>query len=103
MPHFGLISSPILEGAEKPSPWGYKAHWHPSNVRLRRAIRDQAKWVEHPRYGILFDPQTAGGLLATVPEESTRECLLKLVEAGYPASVVIGKVLPMGMSCPRSL
>lgn len=91
-----LDQLPILEGAEETLALGIQSSLAPSNVRLRRAIRDQAKWVEHPRYGILFDPQTAGGLLATVPEESTRECLLKLVEAGYPASVVIGKVLPMG-------
>jgi selenide,water dikinase len=42
---------------------------------------------------ILFDPQTAGGLLLSVAREDTAPLLEALRDAGVPASE-IGEVLP---------
>jgi selenide,water dikinase len=42
---------------------------------------------------ILFDPQTAGGLLLSVARHSTSGLLLALRNAGVPA-VEIGEVIP---------
>jgi selenide,water dikinase len=44
---------------------------------------------------ILFDPQTAGGLLLSVARADTERLLAALVNAGVPA-VEIGEVLPPG-------
>ena len=44
---------------------------------------------------ILFDPQTAGGLLVSVAPEDATELTLALNAAGVPA-VEIGEVLPSG-------
>ena len=65
-------------------------------MRLRRALRDPARGVRHPRYPLLFDPQTAGGLLASVPAETAEACLAALRDAGYPQAARIGRVLPPG-------
>ena len=43
-------------------------------------------------YPLLFDPQTAGGLLAGVPADQTSDCLAELHSRGYPDAVVIGRI-----------
>ncbi len=47
-----------------------------------------------PMVRLLADPQTAGGLLACVPEARAADCLRALVAAGYSASAEIGVVTP---------
>ncbi len=91
-----LTALPLLEGAEETVAAGILSSLQPANVRLRRAIRDQADWVDHPRYPLLFDPQTAGGLLASVPAERAEACLAALHALGYARAVIIGRVLEAG-------
>jgi len=64
----------------------------PQNVRLRRAIRDLETAARHPLYPILFDPQTAGGLLAAVPLAHAQSCIDALAAAGYAEASAIGIV-----------
>ncbi|MEL6853869.1 MAG: selenide, water dikinase SelD [Cyanobacteria bacterium J06607_13] len=45
-----------------------------------------------PSFQILFDPQTAGGLLASIPSEQTNDCLSQLHRLGYSHSRCIGTV-----------
>jgi len=91
-----LDALPLLPGAEEMTRAGILSSLQPANVRLRRAIREQAAWVDHPRYPLLFDPQTAGGLLAGVPEDQAQACVDKLRALGYPETTIIGRIHAQG-------
>lgn len=84
---------PLLEGAEETVAAGILSSLQPANTRLRRAIRDQQVWLAHPRYPLLFDPQTAGGLLAGVPSEHAEACVTELRRLGYQQATVVGRVV----------
>jgi selenide,water dikinase len=91
-----LAALPVLEGAEETSAAGILSSLQPANVRLHRALRNQREAVGHPRYPLIFDPQTAGGLLASIPEERVEACLKALRALGYKHAAAIGRVLPQG-------
>ena len=91
-----LSALPVLEGAEETSAAGILSSLQPANVRLRRALRNQQEAVSHPRYPLIFDPQTAGGLLASIPEERVEACLKALRALGYKHAAAIGRVLRQG-------
>ena len=91
-----LSALPVLDGAEDTVAAGILSSLQPANVRLRRALRDQAAWVDSPRYPLLFDPQTAGGLLASIPADRADACIDALRSAGYAQAATIGRVLPQG-------
>ncbi len=87
-----LSSIPVLDGAEETAARGILSSLQPANVRLRRALRNQAEMLEHPRYRLVFDPQTAGGLLASIPPERAEACLGALRAAGYGHAAIIGEI-----------
>ncbi len=61
---------------------------HAGNERSVKHIQPQA----HPHYAMLFDPQTAGGLLAAVDAHLASATIEKLVAAGYSKACIIGRV-----------
>jgi selenide,water dikinase len=83
---------PLLDGARETVARGIFSSLQPQNVRLRRAIRDLDVAGLHPLYPLLFDPQTAGGLLAGVPLGAAESCVAALRDAGYAHAAVIGFV-----------
>ncbi len=87
---------PILDGALETVRAGIFSSLQPANVRLRRGIKNQQAAARHEYYPLLFDPQTAGGLLATVPDERANLCVTKLRALGYPHTTVIGWVEERG-------
>jgi selenide, water dikinase len=89
-----LSKLPILDGAEECVAQGIVSSLQGSNVRLRRALRNQEEFVKHPRYPLIFDPQTAGGLLASVPADKAEACIAALRKLGYVHTVAIGRILP---------
>jgi selenide, water dikinase len=91
-----LAALPLLDGAETCVKAGITSSLQSANVRLRRAIKNQEAFVNHPRYPLIFDPQTAGGLLASVPASHVDACVAELKALGYPHTTIIGRILPMG-------
>lgn len=83
---------PLLDGARDTVAAGILSSLQPQNIRLRRAIQNLQQASTHIDYPLLFDPQTAGGLLAGVPEENAQTCLKELEEIGYVQASIIGKV-----------
>ncbi len=91
-----LSSLPVLDGAEETVAAGILSSLQPANVRLRRAIRNPGAVKDHPRYPLVFDPQTAGGLLASIPADRADACVRELRSLGYPHTAVIGQVSAQG-------
>jgi selenide,water dikinase len=95
-----LAALPLLDGAQACIAAGVTSSLQAANVRLRRAIKNQADFAQHgaihPRYPLIFDPQTAGGLLASVPPSAADQCVQALINLGYSRSAIIGRVLPIG-------
>ena len=93
-----LSAVPLLDGALATASAGFLSSLHPHNVRLRRAVAGVDRLGDDPRYLLLYDPQTAGGLLAGVPAVQADACLAELHAQGYTRSAVIGSVEPRGDS-----
>jgi len=83
---------PLIEGARETVAMGILSSLQPQNVRLRRAISEVGSVGRHPLYPLLFDPQTAGGLLAAVPVGAAQACVTSLRAAGYAHAAIIGLV-----------
>jgi selenide,water dikinase len=93
-----LPQIPLLDGLAETMAAGIFSSLQPQNVRLRRAIRNLDAAAAHPLYPALFDPQTAGGLLASVPPERAQACLEALRDAGYASAAIVGLVEPRSES-----
>ena len=89
-----LAALPVLDGAAETSAAGIVSSLQLANLRLRRALRGADPARSHPNYALLFDPQTAGGLLASVPAERAAACVAALRSLGYGKAACIGRVLP---------
>jgi selenide,water dikinase len=89
-----LSDLPLLEGALECAAAGMLSSLHVANARERHALSGAAALVKHPCYPLIFDPQTAGGLLAGVPTDRAQACVLALRAAGYPHAVQIGRFMP---------
>ena len=84
----------LLAGAEHALNEGILSTLHSRNVDNVIASIDLARTPTHlPVVQALFDPQTSGGLLASVPPAQTESCLKRLRELGYTESCCIGTVV----------
>jgi selenide,water dikinase len=89
-----LQAVPLLDGLVETVVAGIFSSLQPQNVRLRRSIRNLDEAAAHALYPALFDPQTAGGLLASVPVERAQACVTALQAAGYASAAIVGSVEP---------
>lgn len=91
-----LQALPLIEGALQTVEMGLLSSLQPANVRLRRAIANQQAAASSPLYPLVFDPQTSGGLLASLPADKADECLQILYQSGYTQAAIVGRVKPEG-------
>ena len=91
-----LAALPLIDGALETVAMGILSSLQPANLRLRRAIANMEEAVTSPRYPLIFDPQTSGGLLASLPAQNTDACVRELIELGYDQAAVVGRVKAQG-------
>jgi len=97
--HLGKV--PFYEGAQECVANGIFSSLQPSNTRTRRAVANHEAARHHPDYPLLFDPQTAGGLLAAVPAKHAAACIAELRNtAGAETSCIIGEVMADNIQGP---
>ena len=79
-----LDAVPLMQGALALAEKGVRSSLYPDNVSGAGVVAGR----KGPRADLMFDPQTAGGLLAAVPADKADELVKKLWLAGYPAAKI---------------
>ena len=87
-----LSSIPILEGAERCIENNWLSTLHPENLHAEKIILNKEQFSANKLYPILFDPQTAGGLLAAIPADKAPACLIELQKNDCPEAAIIGEI-----------
>ena len=87
-----LDKVPALKGAPECMENGIYSSLHNSNKESEIVITNRDVFRNNKLYELLFDPQTAGGLLASVSAEKATETLKLIHEAGYREAQIIGRV-----------
>lgn len=87
-----LEKLPILSGARDTVARGILSSLQPQNLRLKRAICNNEQALKMQDYPLLFDPQTAGGLIFGVSQQQASGCIAELHELGYTQASIIGVV-----------
>ncbi len=83
---------PLLLGAAECIEAGIMSTLHPQNIRCSRVVDGITDAVGMPAYPLLYDPQTSGGLLATLPRRNAAAAITSLKAAGYEHATIIGEV-----------
>ena len=91
----------VLNGVLELIEQGIESSLAPQNRTLVAVIDCAEAILQSARYAIMFDPQTAGGLLASVPASDSASCLQSLHEAGFQQASIIGKVITPDKSGSR--
>ncbi|GAB5498970.1 MAG: hypothetical protein PsegKO_12810 [Pseudohongiellaceae bacterium] len=92
---------PVLDGALDCLRADITSSLHHDNSLASDAINFGRTSLNDPRVQLLFDPQTAGGLLFGVSAANVQACLADLAKAGYDAATVIGRVTATGAAAAR--
>lgn len=85
-------SLPILDGAGAAIDQGIESSLAPANRRRLDVLLGYETDWDMGDLAILADPQTAGGLLAGLPEEKAEACLEALRQGGDHDAAIVGRV-----------
>lgn len=88
-----LEAIPVLDGALETLEKGITSSLQAQNLRASDYISNDSEVSVSPKYPLLFDPQTSGGLLASVPFERADLCVAVLQARGYAHSRIVGRVV----------
>jgi len=90
-----LEAIPALEGAIATLQKGIVSSLQPENLHIARFLARSESVSQSAQYSLLFDPQTSGGLLASVSADEASQCLDNLHRLGYAESCIVGKVIDL--------
>ena len=82
-----------LDGALECISAGFVSSLQGENLRKRDIVSGIDLRMDDPAIQLMFDPQTAGGLLAGVPTSAATDCIIELRAAGYAQAATIGEVI----------
>jgi len=93
---FSIQSSdlPVFDEVAKYSSEGLLAAGLHRNRKFRESIVQIDESVPQYLQDVLFDPQTSGGLLISLPAERATKLVESLLQAGISQAVVIGEIVP---------
>jgi selenide,water dikinase len=86
-----LAQLPALPGALELLRQGLHSTFHPENARAASGMEIPGALSGDARVELLFDPQTAGGLLVGIATERAHGLLEQLRQSGYPEAAAIGR------------
>lgn len=94
--HLDLGAIPLLPGALDLAKAGYRSTLTAQNAVQGGMLRREENGAlpDAVEEALLFDPQTSGGLLASVPEAMATQTLAALHAAGYAQAAIVGRVSP---------
>jgi selenide,water dikinase len=96
-----LEAIPALDGALDLLRRGITSSLAPHNLAVSGAVNIGRAPATDPRIALLYDPQTAGGLLASLPARSVDACLAELRSNGAAQAACIGHVTGPATAAPR--
>jgi len=96
-----LEAVPALDGALDLLRRGIASSLAPQNLALSGSVDIGPASATDPRIALLYDPQTAGGLLGSLPAESADACLADLRSNGAAQAACIGEVTRPATGAPR--
>lgn len=95
-----LEALPVLDGALDTLAMGITSSLHQDNSLAAPSIFNSEAFRGDRRLDLLFDPQTSGGLIASVPAHQAEACVQALRAAGYSAACSIGRVANRNAAAP---
>ncbi|MEM9029361.1 MAG: selenide, water dikinase SelD [Pseudomonadota bacterium] len=94
-----LDAVPVLAGTPELIAAGIASSLYAENAKVIARI-ELGTCANDVRIAVLFDPQTAGGLLASIPAENVLNCLEALKARAYVDARVIGRLVNPGTHDP---
>jgi selenide,water dikinase len=83
-----LNAVPWCEGATQLAKDGVHSSIYPQTSALANRMSGDEAVRADPRFALLFDPQTAGGMLAAVPADQVEGVMSQLSALGQPAWII---------------
>ncbi len=87
-----LDTLPMFDGAAALAADGIVSSLQTNNLAIEGLVKADDVTREDDRYPLCFDPQTSGGLLASVPAALADSCVADLHELGCDHAIVIGTI-----------
>lgn len=91
---------PVIDGALECLQAGIVSSLHDDNKSNARTVFNIEAFQNDHYFDLLFDPQTSGGLLASVAPEQLADILQQLHAAGYSQASAIGRVSRVNAAAP---